>query len=71
MRALACAAVLMLASCDRPGRDAASYAADPAAARGTVAACEAGRQEPDCQAAREGLAEARRRERMVAYEQAF
>lgn len=71
MRALAGCAFLMLVSCDKPGRDAQAYAADPGAARRTIAACEAGREAPNCRAAREGLAEARRRDRMAAYEQAF
>ena len=36
-----------------------------------VAACDAGRAERECEAARQGLAEARRQARMRVYERAF
>ncbi|WP_339870548.1 hypothetical protein [uncultured Brevundimonas sp.] len=37
----------------------------------TIADCDAGERRRDCTAAREGLAEARRRERMDAYARTF
>jgi len=48
-----------------------AFAADPERARRTVAACDPGRVHPDREAARAGLAQARRRERMAACETAF
>jgi hypothetical protein len=60
-----------LAGCSAPDRTAEKFAADPDAAARVVAACDAGRTETECDAARRGLAEARRDARMGAYEQAF
>jgi hypothetical protein len=60
-----------LAACDAPPRTARDFADDPEAARRVTEACAAGRRRPDCKPARVGLAEARRRERMAAYESAF
>jgi len=64
-------AVLLLGACSPAPRTADAFAADPVAARATVAACDAGERRGDCAAARAGLAEARRRERMAAYRRAF
>jgi hypothetical protein len=63
--------LLALSACGEAGRDARGEAEDPAAARRAVQACGEGDQGPDCEAARARLAEARRRDRMAAYEQAF
>lgn len=64
-------AALALAACSPEPRTAEAFAADPAAARRVAAACDAGERRGDCAAARAGLAEARRRERMAAYRRAF
>ena len=64
-------ALAALAACGAPPRTAGSFADDPGAARRVTEACDAGRRRADCKAARVGLAEARRRERMAAYESAF
>ena len=61
---LACAA---LAACSQPPRDAEAFARAPGAAARVVAGCDAGRVRRDCLAARKGLAEAQRRERMAVY----
>ncbi len=63
--------VLTLVACSSPERDAAAFAADPEAAVRTVADCEAGACRSDCEAAREGLAEARRQKRMDSYARTF
>lgn len=63
--------LLTLAGCSSPERDVAAFVADPDAAVRTVADCEAGARRSDCEAAREGLAEARRQERMNAYARTF
>lgn len=70
-RKLAWLAALVAAGCTAPARSVDDFAADPEAARRVVAACDAGRTHTECEAARRGLAEARRRARMAAYEQAF
>lgn len=67
MKRLVGLAGLLVAACSSPERTAAEFAADPEAAVRTVAECDAGARDPDCSAAREGLAEARRRERMDVY----
>lgn len=64
-------AVLGLIGCGAPERTAADFAADLEAAARVVANCDAGRTNGDCEAARRGLAEARRQARMRAYERAF
>lgn len=64
-------ALAALAACGAPPRTPESFADDPGAARRATEACAAGRRRPDCEEARVGLAEARRRERMAAYESAF
>jgi hypothetical protein len=71
VKRLVCVAGLLLAACSSPQRDAADFAADPEAALRTVAECDAGARRPECAAAREGLAKARRRERMDAYARTF
>lgn len=58
--------LLLLAGCEAPPRTADDFAANPAAAEGAVVRC-GRRVSPDCDAARAGLAEARRRERQAAY----
>lgn len=68
---LALIVALAAGACCAPARTAADFAADPKAARAAVAACEAGRRTRDCEAARAGLIEARRRARMNVYRQAF
>lgn len=62
---------LVLGACSPPPRTAEAFAADPAAARAVVAACDAGARRGDCATARAGLAEAGRRERMAAYRRAL
>jgi len=68
---IALLAVLGLIGCSAPERTAADFAADPQGAAKLVADCDAGRIGDDCEAARRGLAEARREARMRAYERAF
>lgn len=63
--------MLGLFGCDAPARTAADFAADPDGAARMVADCDAGRVDRECEAARRGLAEARREARMRAYERAF
>lgn len=65
---IACAAI---SACTAPERDVETFAAAPATAAAVVADCDAGRTRRECDAARRGLAEARRRARMDAYERAF
>ena len=69
MRGLA-AVLLLLAACGAP-RPAASERPDTGASSRAVPACHGGRAQPDWDAARQDAAEARRSERMAAYEQAF
>jgi len=71
IRVLVWLAVTALSGCDAPPRTVAGFAAAPEEARAAVAECEGGRRRVDCDAARAGLAEARRRDRMAAYERAF
>ena len=65
------AGLAALAACEPRARTVEDYAADPGAARQVEADCARGRRRSDCEAARAGLSEARRRERMAAYETAF
>lgn len=67
MTRLALLSGLWLAACAPEPRDAAAFADDPATAERVLADCAAGRSGSECEAAREGLAEARRRARMAAY----
>ena len=71
MRRSALLVALGLVGCGASDRTAEDFAADPEAAEAVVAACDTGRTEGDCEAARRGLAEARREARMRAYERAF
>ncbi|MEN5229724.1 hypothetical protein [Brevundimonas naejangsanensis] len=66
--ALVLAAVI--AGCGRHERSAADFAETPDEARAVLARCGAAHS-PRCDAARAGLAEAERRERMARYEAAF
>lgn len=59
-------ACVLLPACSPPPRDAEGIAQAPGSAE-VVADCDAGRRTRDCVVARQGLAEARRRERMAAY----
>ncbi len=70
-RAILIGLAVAASACSAPERTASDFADDPAAAVETVADCEAGVRRADCSAAREGLAEARRRERMDAYARTF
>ncbi len=65
---LACAA---LAACSPPLRDADAFARERETAARVVADCDAGRVRRDCLAARKGLAESGRRERMAVYARAM
>ena len=65
------AGLAALTACAPPSRSAGAFAADPEAARRVVAVCDRGRAHPERGAARAGLAEARRRERMAVCETVF
>ena len=65
------ALALMLAGCDALQRDAVASETIPEDARPTDARCAAGEFRAECDAARERLAQERRRERMDAYEKRF
>ncbi|QTC88432.1 hypothetical protein [Brevundimonas pondensis] len=69
IRRTALLAVAALGACSQPPRDAESFARAPEAAARVVADCDAGRTDRECDAARLGLAETRRRARMAAYAQ--
>jgi len=71
VRRLAVLAAAGLFGCGAPARTAEDFAADPERAAEVAAACDAGRTQHECGAARRGLAEARRDARMRAYERAF
>ncbi len=71
MKRIAVLMILGLAGCGAPARTAEDFAADPQGAAQVVVDCDAGRADGDCEAARRGLAEARREARMRAYERAF
>ena len=64
-------AALVLGACAEDGDTVETFAADRKAAEAAVAACDAGRRTRDCDAAREGLAEAKRRDREALYRQAL
>ncbi|MFN4287396.1 MAG: hypothetical protein ACK4E3_02720 [Brevundimonas sp.] len=61
---------MAVAACSDDGGSVDSFAADRKAAEAAVAECDAGRRTRSCDAAREGLAEARRRDREDLYRQA-
>lgn len=71
MKRSALLVALGLFGCGASDRTAEDFAADPEAAEAVVAACDAGRETDDCEAARRGLADARREARMRAYERSF
>lgn len=60
----------VIAGCGAHERSAADFAAVPDEARSVLARCGAAHS-PRCDAARAGLAEAERRDRMARYETAF
>lgn len=60
---------LALVGCSDGGVSVESFGADRKAAETAVAECDAGSRTRSCDAAREGLAEARRRDREVLYRQ--
>lgn len=60
-------ALLVLAGCSAPEAGTDVYAADPERARRVIADCARGVARRDCETARAGLAEARRRARVAAY----
>lgn len=60
-------ACVAIPACSPPPGDAEAFAQAPESAARVVADCDAGRRRHDCVAARQGLAETRRRERMTAY----
>lgn len=62
-------AALAVAACS-DGGSVESFAADRPAGEAAVAACDAGQRTRGCDAAREGLAEAKRRDREALYRQA-
>lgn len=68
--ALPILAGLALVACSNSGDSAEIFAADRPAAEAAVADCDAGRRTRGCDAAREGLAEAKRRDGEALYRQA-
>ena len=68
--ALPILAVLALGACAEDGDTVKSFASDRKAADSAVAECDAGRRSRGCGAAREGLAEAKRRDREALYRRA-
>ena len=62
-------AALVLGACAEAGDTAETFSADRNAAEAVVAECDAGRRTRGCNAAREGLAEAKRRDRQALYRQ--
>ncbi len=62
--------IAALAGCGRPERSAEDFAEAPDVARAVLARCGADHS-PRCDAARAGLAEAERRNRLARYEAAF
>lgn len=63
--------IAAMTACGPPNRAPTNFAREPEAAEAVVAECEAGRRRRDCDAARRGLAEARRAARMADYEATF
>lgn len=62
---------LILGACAEGGDTVETFAADRKAAEAAVAECDAGRRTRGCDAARQGLAEAKRRDRESLYRQAL
>ena len=69
--ALPILAPLVLGACAEGGDTVEAFGADRKAAEAAVAACDAGRRTRGCDAAREGLADAKRRDREALYRQAL
>lgn len=63
-------AALALCACSDAGGPVGRFAADRPAAEVAVVACDAGRRTRNCDAAREGLSQAKRRDREAFYRQA-
>lgn len=63
-------AALAIAACSDGGGSVESFAADRPAGDAAMAACDAGQRTRGCDAAREGLAEAKRRDREALYRKA-
>nr|WP_281380582.1 EexN family lipoprotein [Brevundimonas variabilis] len=63
--------LISLVACGAPDRTVEDFVANPDAAAKVVAECDAGQAEGECEAARRGLAEARRQSRMRTYERTF
>lgn len=64
-------ASVAVAACSPQPRDAETFARAPQRAAQVIADCDAGRTSRECVAARQGLAEARRKQRLAAYAQTF
>ena len=60
----------VLGACAEDGGTVGSFASDRKAAEAAVAECDAGRRARGCDAAREGLAEAKRRDREALFRRA-
>lgn len=63
-------AALALGACPEDGDTVESFASDRKAAESAIAERDAGRRSRGCDAAREGLAEAKRRDREALYRRA-
>ncbi len=63
-------AALVLGACAEDGGTVESFASNRKAAESAVAECDAGHRSRGCDAAREGLAEAKRRDRKALYRRA-
>lgn len=70
MRAVLPILAAVLGACAEGGGTVDSFASDRKAAESAGAECDAGRRSRDCDAAREGLAEAKRRDREALYRRA-
>lgn len=68
--ALPILAALVLGACAEGGDTVDTFAADRKTAEVAVAACDPGRRSRGCDAAREGLAEPKRRDREALYRRA-
>ncbi len=66
-RLVVLSACVVLPACSSSPRDDEAFARAPESTVRVVAECDAGRRTHDCVAARQGLAESRRRGRMTAY----
>lgn len=66
-----CLTVLILTGCSQPQAGADTFNRDPDRVRHVVAHCDRDLNRRECETARAGLAEARRRDRMAAYAERF